>query len=101
MRKSNRPACAIATAEFRLLGAAGRALLALHVYGLVWLVGDRRALRESTCRFERGAVTLRKPTVVRGPYGVRRRAKSVGLYVDDPVAFLALLRRAAAGSVPV
>jgi hypothetical protein len=32
--------------------------LALHVYGLFWVIGDLRALRESRCSFEHGAVAL-------------------------------------------
>lgn len=36
-------------------------------------------------------LTLSKPLVVRGFLGVRRRAKVVRLYVDDPAAFLARL----------
>lgn len=118
--------------------AAQAVMLALHAYALLWIVGDLRALRESTCRFERRALVvqlglrfsaripfhlitaagwgepsgdaapdearitpgdtpnvalvLRKPIVVRGPFGIRRRARVVRLYVDDPTVLLAKLR---------
>jgi hypothetical protein len=121
--------------------------LALGVYGLLWLVGDVRALRESSCRFERGGLvlhlglrwavrvplrvidsvglgepdgdvapdearitardtpnvvlTLRRPIVVRGLLGVRRRAKVLRVYVDDPALFLARLEAAAIVCQPV
>lgn len=33
-------------------------LLAVHLYAIVWLVGDLRLLREATCRFERSAFVI-------------------------------------------
>jgi hypothetical protein len=36
-------------------------------------------------------VDLKKPIVVRGLLGIRRRAESIGLYLDDPERFRALL----------
>jgi hypothetical protein len=108
--------------------------LLIHGYAILWLIGDLRALRESTCRFERTAIaiqlgfrgaarvpfrsiaqmssgapgdvprenegrltpgdppnvflTLKRPIVMRGLFGTRRRVKVLRLYVDDPAVFL-------------
>ncbi len=111
------------------------AVVALHVYSIAWLLGDRRLLRESAHRIEGGVLALRlglrasarvplaaiasarvlpppdpfapkrrerglvrvtpldapnvrlelsEPALVRGLFGVRREARAIELYVDEP-----------------